>query len=144
MDDIVLSQFMIKDKKEQIKKLHEEIYILKRESEDHINNYIKNNRDTIIQEDIHYINNHIIDAFTDYYYDYDWYYNKYYTKNPVNKFGFLPTYEGPDKILYISCEECDIHLNKPYKDTDNTDLIFLAKDKFDDHILQKKIKELST
>ena len=79
------------------------------------------------------------------YYDYDWYYNEYGKKRPTDHFGRLLPYEGPNKLLFISCSDCNIHLEISYKDNyGDVDISNLGKEKFDEYILQKKIKELST
>jgi hypothetical protein len=150
MDDIILCQFIIKDKEENIKKLQKEIFYVEQELQTNIKKYINDNREEILQDHYHYKNNHTIDALTDYYYDYDWYYETYGKKHPVDEFGRLPLYEGPNKIIYISCSECNIYLDKPYReeskinDSDDIYISTLAKDRFDNYILQNKIKELST
>ena len=145
MDDIILSQFMIKDKEDQIDKLKKDIYKLHNELSNQIKNYIDENKNKILQEDNHYINNHIIDIIDDYYYDYDWYYNEYGKKRPADHFGRLLPYEGPNKLLFISGSDCKINLEMPYKDNyGDIEIANLGKEKFDEYILQKKIKELST
>ena len=145
MDDIVLTQFIIKEKEEQIDKLKKNIFTLNNELRIQIKKYVDDNREKILNEDYHYNNNHIIDVVDDYYYDYDWYYNEYGKKRPTDDFGRLLPYEGPNKLLFISCSDCNIHLEISYKDNyGDVDISNLGKEKFDEYILQKKIKELST
>ena len=145
MDDIILTQFMIRDKQEQISKLNNDIFKLNQELSQQINKFIAENKSKILEEDDHYKNNHILDVVDDYYYDYDWYYNQFGVKRPTDKFGRLLPYEGPNKLLFISCSECNINLEKDYKDNyGDVNIELITKEKFDEHILQKKIKELTT
>ena len=66
MDDIVLTQFIIKEKEEQIDKLKKNIFSLNNELRIQIKKYVDDNKEKILNEDYHYNNNHIIDVVDDY------------------------------------------------------------------------------
>ena len=130
----------IKEHQNCITALENDIYDIQNSREILIDQFIKENKSSILQEHPHYKEHHNLVIKTTYYYDTDWFRDTYGTRNPVDSYGFPLEYEGPDRLIYVICKECNISIQKPEKNIKSE--IELGEEIFQNKILKNFRKRL--
>lgn len=128
----------------QLKKINKDLYVLQQDLLYELNHLVfEEKKDELLQSHPHYKNNHEIKVDWENYFDHDWMKFKYGVRMPINEDGSTMEYDGPNILVWITCDECKISLKKEcfHKSNQELNLYKIGKEEFTRHILQQKFNE---
>lgn len=128
----------------QLKKINKDLYILKQDLFHELNNFVYHeHKDELLESHQHYQNKHRLKIDSENYYDNDWMKFKYGVEIPINDDGSTLAYDGPNLLVWITCDECKITLKKEcfQKCNEEFNLYKTGEEEFERHILQQKLTE---
>ena len=78
----------------------------------------ENNKEIYLSQHKHYKENHVLSKNINFYYDKYWIKKTYSKMWARNNEGRLHSYEGPDKMVIITCTQCKMKCEYTYKSKD--------------------------
>lgn len=128
----------------QLKKINKDLYVLQQDLLYELRHLVfEEKKDELLQSHYHFKNNHEIKVDWENYFDHDWMKFKYGVEIPINEDGSTLPYDGPNILVWITCDECKITLKKEclQKSNQEFDLYKIGEEEFIKNILQQKLSE---
>lgn len=128
----------------QLARINKDLFVLQRDLQQELNRFVYyENKNDIINSHMHFKNNHKIIVDSESYNDPEFMKFKYGVDMPIDEDGTIIPYDGPNLLIWITCDECKVTLRKEYmyKYNENINLYEIGHEEFKRHVLQQKLSE---
>jgi len=131
---------------QQLSRINKDLFVLQRDIQQELNHFVyhEKNNDIIVNHP-HFKNKHNITADIENYYDTDFMKFKYGVEIPITEDGTSMSYEGPNFLIWITCDECKITLKKEYykynENINEEEIKQIGQEEMKRHVLQQKLTE---